>query len=151
MSSSITSHWRWVAVSTIRDSFHHFYYGRNDFWLFSCCYNHVFFSAVKKEAWVTVHPIVPHLYLEHVTGIIVDLCTMLTSHSIPLWADCGDELTAASNIIFPSDSSFIWFTSQQAQRWGINVSSALIPLLFFFSKVKGIVFFFICSCLFIYS
>lgn len=54
------------------------------------------------------------------------------SHSF--WAGCGDELPAASNNIYPSDSSSIWFTSQRAHRWGINVPSALPPLLFFCSK-----------------
>lgn len=100
----------------------------------------MFFFAVvrcKKEAWVTAHPSISHLYLERVTGITEDLCTMLTSHSIPLWAHCGDELTAASNIIHPSDSSSIWFTSQQAHWWGINVFSALIPLLLFLEQ-KGL-------------
>lgn len=56
----------------------------------------------------------------------------LRSHSF--WAGCGDELPAASNNIYSSDSSSIWSTSQQAHRWGINVPSALPLVLLFSSK-----------------
>lgn len=50
-----------------------------------------------------------------------------------LWfgARRGDELPAAGNAIYPSDSLSLWFTSQGAHRWRGNVPSALLHCLLF--------------------
>lgn len=95
------------------------------------------YEYCTKAAWeIRLHHAIPHpVFLEQDTGIMVDLYKSLDptqSHSF--WAGCGDELLAASNNSYPSDSSSIWFTSQRAHRWGINVPSALPPLLLFSSK-----------------